>query len=235
MDGPRDTDDLSGGNPDDLERRAVAALHALRADRAPDQLRTRIEAMRERARSPQERPRVFIGGLAGALAAGLIALALLLPSGTPGAPSVSQAALLAGRGATLAAPAPDPAAPTTRLKQNVGEVYFPNWNELGWQATGQRIDHLGRHTAVTLFYRDNGRSIAYTILAMPPLRWPGTSISVVHGITFQSLTVGSRLVITWQRAGHTCVLSGQGASIAGLTALAAWHDAPSDPGLTRTY
>jgi hypothetical protein len=236
MEGPRDRDDLSGGNADELERRALTALRSLRADRAPERLRTRIEAMRERSRVPQRRPRVFIGTLSGAFAAALIAaLVLLLPSGTPGAPSVSQAALLAGKGPALAAPAPDPVQPATRLHQRVGDVFFPNWKQLGWHATGQRIDRLGGHTAVTVFYQHDGRSIAYTILATPPLRWPGTSVSVLHGITFQSLSLGSRMIVTWRRAGHTCVLSGAGASVAGLTALAAWNDPPADPAPYSTF
>lgn len=211
------------------------ALQTLRADRAPERLRTRIDAMRERSRQPQRRSRVFIGALSGAVAAALIAIALLLPSGTPGAPSVSQAAALAGKGPAFAAPVVDPAAPDTKLQQAVGDVQFPNWKRLGWQATGQRTDRLGGHRAVTVFYRHDGRSIAYTILGTPPLRWPGGAVKVVHGITFQSLNVGSRMAVTWREDGHTCVLSGAGATIAGLTALAVWNDTPSHPALAATY
>ena len=51
----------------------------------------------------------------------LIALVLLLPSGTPGAPSVSDAAALAARGPMQAAPVPDPSNPAARLDTSVDD------------------------------------------------------------------------------------------------------------------
>jgi hypothetical protein len=38
----------------------------------------------------------------------------------------------------------------------------------------------------------------------------------------QTFTFHNRLVVTWRRAGHTCVLSGAGISTRELSKLAAW-------------
>src|SRR6185437_2570765 len=120
------------------ERRVVDALHQARAtERAPEQLRARIEAARPGRTVVARRRLAYVGGLAGALAAVALALVLVLPGGSPGAPSVSAAAALAVRGPTQASPGPDPISPQGMLHQNVGEVYFPNWSHsLGWRAVG---------------------------------------------------------------------------------------------------
>jgi anti-sigma factor RsiW len=81
------------------ERRAVDALRGASQMLAPASLRERIEADRARAgRAPQRRRAVLGSGLAAALAVLALALVLVLPGGTPGSPSVSQAASLALRG-----------------------------------------------------------------------------------------------------------------------------------------
>src|SRR6185437_9414640 len=103
------------------ERRVVEALHQARAtERAPERLRARIEAARPARPVVARRRLAYVGGLAGALAAVALALVLVLPGGSPGAPSVSAAAALATRGATQAPPAPDPVRPQAMLQQNVG-------------------------------------------------------------------------------------------------------------------
>jgi hypothetical protein len=205
------------------ERRAVSALHAARADRAPARLRARVQAQRQPAR--QRRGRLVYGGAFAAAAAAIVAaLVLLLPGGAPGAPSVSQAAGLALRGPALAAPAPDQAHPrAAKLRQDVQEVYFPDWSRwFGWRAAGQRIDHLGGRLAKTVYYEHNGEQIAYTILAAPALRWPGAQTRMINGTELQSFGSDGRVIVTWRRAGHTCVLSGKGISAGQLAALAAW-------------
>lgn len=219
------------------EGRAVEALRALQAERAPDRLRARIETERGR---PQTRPRpgrvafagstatgrgrlVYGGAAAGVLAAAGLALALVLPSGTPGSPSVSQAASLALKGSSLPAPLPRGTSSTPMLAREVEEVYFPNWSRsFGWQATGQRIDRLNGRLAITVYYARATQQIAYTIVAAPALRWPGSTPFRIHGIEFQAFNMGQRLAVTWRRAGHTCVLSGTGVSVAELSRLAAW-------------
>ncbi len=158
-----------------------------------------------------------MGSLAGAVAAAVLALVLLLPSGTPGAPSVSQAAALALRGPAMSPPSRH----GSKLNQDVQEVYFPDWSRFHWRAVGQRIDHLGHRTAVTVFYAWDGKRVAYTILAAPALRWPGTTRLRVGGAELEGFALNGRVVVTWRRSGHTCVLSATGMTTAELATLAA--------------
>jgi hypothetical protein len=152
----------------------------------------------------------------------LLALVLVLPQGTPGAPSVSQAAALAARGPTAAAPAADPDHPARNLGLSVGQVYFPNLaSRLGWRAVGQRVDHLDGHLAITVYYEWRGRRIGYTVVAAPALKQPQAVVSRVAGIELRTLRLDGRLVVTWRRAGDTCVLSGVDVSAGELHKLAA--------------
>jgi hypothetical protein len=214
------------------EQRAVALLQATRADRAPAALRARIEAQRKERSAPVIRWRLAYGGaLAGALAAIGLALALILPAGAPGAPSISEAAALAVRGAAAPPPAPEPNEPAAQLGTNVGSVYFPDWSKrFGWRATGQRSDHIHGRLADTVYYRGHGQTIAYTIVGSPALEIPKASHTNVHGTDLWTLKLNGRLVVTWRRAGHTCVLSSQpGVAPGVLQELAAWR-APGSAG-----
>jgi hypothetical protein len=206
------------------ERRVVDALHQARAtERAPDQLRARIEAARPSGTAVARRRFAYAGGLAGALAAVALALVLILPGGTPGAPSVSEAAALAVRGATQAPPAPDPTSPQDMLHQNVGEVYFPNWaSSLHWHATGARTDKLGGHQAVTVYYKWRDKQIAYTIVSAPALAHPAVPSTWRHGTELRTQNQDGRVVVSWYRDGDTCVLSARGVTAAELQKLAAW-------------
>jgi hypothetical protein len=207
------------------ERRAVAALAAVRTDRAPGRLRARIEAER-RDRAPRAWPRLGIGwgtAAAAAVAVAALAVVLLLPAGTPGGPSVSQAASLALRGAAMSAPEPLGALPGATLNRDVQDIYFPNWSgRFGWSATGQRVDRLGGRKAVTVYYARYGQRIAYTIVTSPALKLPSATAYRLGGTELRSFTLGERQVVTWRRAGHTCVLSGVGVSPAELSRLAAY-------------
>jgi hypothetical protein len=207
------------------ERRAVAALAAARTDRAPGRLRARIEAER-RERAPRAWPRLGIGwgtAAAAAVAVAALAVVLLLPAGTPGGPSVGQAASLALRGAALPAPLPRGTRREMRLNQDVQDVYFPNWSYVfGWRAAGLRSDRLGGRSAVTVYYARGAQRIAYTIVSSPALKLPSATAYRRRGTELRSFTLGERQVVTWRRAGHTCVLSSVGVSPAELSRLAAW-------------
>jgi hypothetical protein len=209
----------------DEERRAVSALHQARAeDRAPVSLRARIEAERPgRARRTTVRVR-YGGALAVGLAALALALVLILPAGSPGSPSISQAAALAARSPSQAAPAPDPAAPLRQLNLNTRDVYFPNWEPaFGWVAYGSRDDKIAGRDAKTVYYRNaQAQWIAYTIVAAPPLGAPRGSVTWLNGTKLKTLSLNGRTVVTWHRAGDTCVLSGPGVSVNTLHQLAAW-------------
>ena len=211
------------------ERRVVQALHHARAtERAPQRLRAKIEASRPSGAARARRRFAYAGGAVAALAAVALALVLALPSGTPGAPSVSDAAALAARGPAQAAPVPDISTPAGRLQQNVGDVYFPNWtSRFGWKAVGSRTDKLGGHTAVTVYYRSTDATIAYTIVHAPPLPEPPGKATNRDGTQLWTLEVNGRLVVTWRRAGDTCVLSGTGIKAGELQRLAAWK-VPAD-------
>jgi hypothetical protein len=209
------------------ERRVVSILHEARAvDRAPQRLRLAIDAARPTARVQARRRIAFGGSLAAALAAVALAAVLLLPSGTPGAPSVSDAAALAARGVTAAAPASNPEAPGTKLAASMGDVYFPDWSHhFGWKAVGQRSDNLDGRQALTVFYSWRGHRIAYTIVDAPALDRPNASSNTIQGTEYQTLLLNGRLVITWRRDNHTCVLSaGPGIPASILRQLAAWGD-----------
>ena len=211
------------------ERRVVTALHQAReSERAPTALRARIEAGRPTKRTRTRRRIAFAGGLAGALAVVALALVLVLPGGTPGAPSVSDAAALAVRGPSQAAPVPDPSNPGVRLSQNVGDVYFPNWTgSFHWRAVGARTDQLDGHQAVTVYYDSNGKRLAYTIVGSPALAQPSAHRTWRDGTELRTLTKDGRLVVTWRRGNVTCVLSASGVTAAELQKLAAWK-VPAD-------
>jgi anti-sigma factor RsiW len=204
------------------ERRVVELLHEARSsERAPERLRARVAAVRPEARAVSRRRAGWSGALAGAVAALALALVLTLPGG---APSLAQATLVAARGPAQPAPAPDPRAPRAQLGRDVEDVYFPNWSSTGWRAVGQRMDTVGGRKMVTVYYQWRGAQVAYTIVSMPALAQPAAPVSYLHGLALRTLTVSNRLVVTWRRADHTCILSSvQGVSASDLRALAAWR------------
>jgi hypothetical protein len=214
------------------ERRVVELLgEPANRPPAPASLKARIDAERPSTASRRRRSAAYGGALAGALAVLVLALVLLIPSGGPGGPSVSEAAALAARGVSAAAPAPDPSAPGVKLSRNIEDVYFPNWAaRFGWTAVGQRVDYVGGRRAVTVFYDWKGKRIAYTIVAAPALGQPSAPLTQLNGTTLRTFTMNGRYVVTWRRAGHTCVLSGDGVPVAVLQTLAAWQA----PGLERS-
>lgn len=207
------------------ERRVVGMLHQVRStEHASAGLRARIEASRP-SRPARARRRIAYGGaLATALAAVALALVLVLPSGTPGGPSVSQAAALGLLTPSAPAPVPDPADPGIKLGQQVGDVYFPNWtHKFGWKPFGQRSDVLHGRSATTVYYHWHGKRIAYTIVSAPALATPAARVTHRNGTELRTFRLHGRLVVTWQRNGYTCVLSGDGVSAKELQTLAAWR------------
>lgn len=207
------------------ERWAVEALQQAQAtERAPATLRAWIESERASRRARANRARYAVA-LAAALPAVLLALLLVLPGGAPGAPSVLQAAALAARGPAAPAPAPDQRHPLTELAQNVEAVYFPNWfTRFGWRAVGQRRDRLAERPVLTVYYQWRTARIAYAIVSGPALAQPPAAVLDLDGTRMRTLAYGDHTVIvTWRRAGHTCVLSGTGVTPSELQALAAWN------------
>jgi anti-sigma factor RsiW len=204
------------------QRRTIGALRSLDAP-APDRLRRRIEAERRSAARPASRRRFALAGVAvAAVAAAALVAALTLPGGA-GGPSVVQAAGLAQRPAETGAPAPDPAEPKL-LDARAEGLSFPNWLELfGWRATGVRTDEIEDRDATTVFYEKDGNRIGYTILSGDPIDPPdGARSATREGTPLAYVTEGGRTIVTWERGGRTCVLSGEGVPVGKLLNLAAW-------------
>jgi len=205
------------------ERTAVEALRGAEHARAPASLRERIAAEQARAgRAPQRRREVLGGGLAGALAVLVLVLVLVLPGGSPGSPSISQAASLALRGPSAPAPPPARGTPRDLLARDVDEVYFPNWSGIGYKATGERIDRLDGHLLDTIYYIGSGGArIAYTIVGGSALAEPtGATLSQSNHVELRAHALGHRQLVTWRRAGHTCILTGAHVSDQALLHLA---------------
>src|SRR5450755_502045 len=188
------------------ERAAVGVLRQAAVERAPARLRLRIQSQRV---SPPRRSRVVgYGALAGALAAAAVAVALVLPGGAPESPSVSQAAGLALRGPSAPAPPPDSADPRAKLADRFQEVYFPNYSAtLGWRAVGLRSDRLDGRPTETIYYQRRDALVAYTIVGSPALSPPSGLVTRLNGFELRAYSLAGRTVVTWQRAGHTCMLS----------------------------
>jgi hypothetical protein len=204
------------------ERSAAEALRHAAAERAPARLRMDVGSQRV-SRAARARWKPGYGALAGALAATALALALLLPGAAPGSPSVSQAAQLALRGPSGPGPAVDPSDPRIKLAQRIQGLYFPNWSQtLGWQPVGVRGDRLGGRPAVTVYYRRGAMSVAYTILGAPALARPPAPLTHLRRVAVQELSLRGRTVVTWRRAGHTCVISASGVPARVLDKLADW-------------
>jgi hypothetical protein len=207
------------------ERGRALVAEAVAATQAPAVLRERIEADRGRARpSPRRRRRVALAGsLAGLAAAAAVVLVISLGAGP--APSVTEASQLGHRAPTLPAPAID-TRNRSLLRTSVDGTPFPDWSgEFPWRAAGARRDTLKGRPATTVFYDDpRGQRLAYTIVGGGPLDRPdGARRLTVRGTTFDLLRRGPENVVVWERAGHTCVMSGPARlPEERLLALAAW-------------
>lgn len=74
---------------------------------------------------------------------------------------------------------------------------------------------------VTVYYEGHRTEIAYTIVSGPGLPVPAGTVVPRGSERLRTLSVDGRLVVTWRRAGHTCVLSGMGVTADQLEDLAA--------------
>jgi hypothetical protein len=202
------------------QRRAIEAVRARTGERAPLALR-----LRRRAPTPVDRrgrSRLFALALTGALGALVWALAAL--GGGQGGPTVADAATLAARPATAAVAEP-PDGQATLPSLRAAGLPFPYWEDrFGWKAAGVRDDAIDGRPLTTVFYRSDGRRLAYTIVPGTQLpAAPGAKTIIRSGVVVHVSTDNRRLIVTWLRRGHTCVLSGVDVPLSTLTALAAWR------------
>jgi anti-sigma factor RsiW len=208
-----------------LQSQAVT-LEALRRTAAQTGAPARLRAEIERRRAPRARRRPVVR-LRGALAAGVavvLALVLVLPGVLSGALTVTDAAAFAEKPPTAPAPGGVPGTPQL-LRAQVDEVPFPNYaKKFGWKPVGVRHDHGDGHDATTVYYRKGNRTIAYSIVSDGALDPPSDARSTKRGgVYYRTLRADGRTVVTWERDGHTCVLSARTATPAELVALANWR------------
>ncbi|MDQ6750460.1 MAG: hypothetical protein M3Z33_06910 [Actinomycetota bacterium] len=205
------------------QQRAVDTVRAV-AGPAPASLRERIGDQRRHGAHHARRGRLRLAtGLGGALAAAVVVLVLLLPGGAPGGPTIVQAAGLTMRGPSALAPTRSDG--SRRVSTAVDGIAFPYWGDaFGWEASGARSDRLGGRRATTVFYDKAHQRIGYTIVSGTALAVPrGVRADMRQGIAFRSFRRGTGLILTWRRAGHTCVLTGERVPLESLLALAAWR------------
>jgi hypothetical protein len=193
---------------DELAERGRALIAAAVAETmAPLALRERIEADRQRA---PKRSRGRLGLLlpaGGLVAAATVALVLVL--GSPNAPTVLATASLATGGPVLPAPAEN-MGNTAVLSASMDGVPFPYWGDsFQWEAVGARDDKIEDRSAKTVFYENpKGVRAAYTILGGDKIDAPsGAHKQTQRGIELWITQHQGRRIVTWTRAGHTCVLS----------------------------
>jgi len=207
------------------QRQAVIATRTLVSDEPSSSLQGAVEGLgRGRARSRRLVPRI---AFAGALAAAAAVVAAILLSGGPGAPTVADAARLATE--APAQPAPHPAGTAgTRLAIGVQGVAFPDFaRAYGWRAVGVRHGRIDGRDATVVYYRKGGRRLAYAIVAGSGLPTPAGGQTEVRGaVPYRAVRLNDRLVVTWRRGGHTCVLVGD-APRPELVKLASWPLSPS--------
>jgi len=206
-----------------------AALRALEDVVAPDRLRLAVAERAADARREQRRERRLRTRLGGVLvvacgvAVMLVVLGLLagaILDDEPAAPSVRAVAPVALRAPTAPAPAARPGGEL--LAAQAGPIAFPTWTRAGWQAVGARRDTIGGHDVRTVFYGDGaGGRIGYAI-ADARLPVAGGELVTRRGARLRVLARGATAIVTWRRAGRTCILAGRGVPVERLLRLASY-------------
>jgi hypothetical protein len=210
------------------ERGRALIAAAVAETEAPLALRERIEADRERsaARGAGARRRRLRGLLipAGGLVAALVVVVVLVTGGGA-APSVVATASLAARGPVLPPPAENEANKAL-LKSSIEGVPFPYWGDLKWESVGARDDEIEGRKARTVYYANKaGVRTAYTILGGDAIDPPSDAAKRTDkGTDLYVIEDNGRRIVTWERNGHTCVLSAPlGVPEQKLLDLAAWQ------------
>jgi hypothetical protein len=205
------------------------ALRALDDVVAPDRLRLAVAghvAAAQRGQGRERRLRTRLGGLpAAAVAVAVVLVVLGLLAGgiltdERAAPSVRTVAPVALRAPT--APAPRPLGGGELLAAKAGPIAFPTWTRAGWRAVGARRDTVRGHDVRTVFYVDGaGRRIGYAI-ADARLPFAGGELVTRRGARLWVLARGATSIVTWRRAGRTCILAGRGVPLELLLRLAGY-------------
>lgn len=193
----------------------------------PDSLLRRLEAMQAappsrppmRARRPLPRP-ALAGGVAVLLATAIAVVALLAG---PGGGGVVEAAQLSTLPSERPAPPRDPQDPRLLTRRFAG-VTYPDWTrEFQWRAVGERSDELDGQPTATVFYRHTHHRIGYTVISGTTVDPPNDAERLtVDGLELRRFRLGEQDVVTFERNGRTCVLSGNVHDPDTLVKLAVW-------------
>jgi anti-sigma factor RsiW len=206
------------------QRKAVAATRAAATEPVPASLRATVEE-RVRARASGRRrvrlvPGLAVGGAAAAVAATVLALVL---TGGPSGPTVADAARLASQ--PPSGPAPTRLADSkAKLTARVDGVVFPDFaRTYGWRPVGVRHDEVEGRGATVVYYEKGGERIGYVITYGSALPQPSGAKTVERrGVQYETLSIDGRPAVTWERLGHTCVITGA-SSPSELVTLASWR------------
>jgi hypothetical protein len=223
------------------ERRVTELVRAVDI-RAPETLHRRVAEMVDVRPASRRRARGgMLGGALGgrlrptlaamALAAALGAAIALLTGGVARQQdsSVSAASRLTLSAATTGAPH-ESSAHAAQLNVAVDGVAFPYWKErFGWRATGTRTDTVdGRHVTTVFYSGPDARRIGYAIVGGTPAPAASGGTIMWHGgVAYRLRRVHGVPVVTWQRDGRLCVLSGRSVNGATLVRLASWGEGGS--------
>jgi anti-sigma factor RsiW len=206
------------------QRRAVAATRAAATEPAPASLRTSVERTIGGRAAGRRRSRLVPGlAFGGAVAAATAIVLALVLTGAPSGPTVADAARLATSPPT--APAPTQSDHNrSKLAVRVDGVVFPDLAQAyGWKPVGVRRDEVDGRAATVVYYEKGGKRIGYVVLAGSAIPGPSGAHAVSQrGVRYETLAVNGQPAVTWQRLGHTCVLTGA-TSRSELLALASWH------------
>jgi hypothetical protein len=186
-------------------------------ERAPTHLRLAIDELSQahgRAGSRRPSRRLMLIPGAGLVAAIVLALLLVLPGGTPGGPTVAQAAALGAQPISWSPPAYGTASDDlTTEYARFADVRFPKQLDGGrWTFETWRIASLDGHRILTIYYSRGAETLAYSVAATPKLRGQGSG--------FATFTLNGRAVVSWQESNHSCLLSSANVSRTALLALA---------------
>jgi hypothetical protein len=207
------------------QRRVRTALEELQV-RAPDSLRRRVEQLHTKAERRPFRLAITPPGAGPALAAcATIALVVVLSLTLAGPLTAIEVGSAVIHRQSLEA-APREGSNPAVLARSFAGVGFPNWSaKLGWKQEGaRRIEVDGRATD-TVYYTREGNRIAYTVVDGEPLEPPSDARRVQVGQTTVHVyhDNAGHTMVTFERNGRTCVLSGHGREASTLIELAAWR------------
>jgi hypothetical protein len=186
------------GKPD-IPAHHRRVMHALESGgpAVPDSVLRHVAALEPKP----ARPRVAFRrpALAGAVAVALaLVIAVVMSLGGPAGPSVVDAAQLS--------PLPSEGGPV----RGFAGVRYPDWSDrFGWYAVGGRDDSLDGRRTTTVFYRHTHHRIGYTVLSGSTIDPPDDAeVLRVKGVVMRRFKLGEQDVVTFERNGRTCVLSG---------------------------